>query len=65
MLVITRKPMQSFKIGDDTIVTVLSVDKNQVRVAIDAPKQVRILRTELLEGKPCTLRGSEINEGLK
>lgn len=51
MLVLTRKPMESIKVGGDVIVTVLSVDGNQVRVGIQAPDSVRVLRTELLKEK--------------
>jgi len=36
-------------IGDDVTVTVLRVDGNQVRIGIDAPDDVKILREELLE----------------
>jgi len=36
-------------IGDDVTVTVLRVDGNQVRIGIDAPDEVKILREELLE----------------
>jgi carbon storage regulator len=49
MLVITRKSRESVTIGDDVVVTVLHVGGGEVRIGIDAPKQVRVLRTELLE----------------
>jgi carbon storage regulator len=49
MLVITRKSRESVSIGDDVVVTVLHVGGGEVRIGIDAPKQVRVLRTELLE----------------
>jgi carbon storage regulator len=48
MLVITRRPRESFIIGKDTSVTILGVDKNQVKIGIRAPDGVKILRTELV-----------------
>ncbi|MDL2288413.1 carbon storage regulator CsrA [Oscillospiraceae bacterium OttesenSCG-928-F05] len=49
MLVLTRKTGQSLTLGDDIKVTVLSVDGDRVSIGIDAPRAVRIFRTELLE----------------
>lgn len=46
MLVITQQPDDSFTIGDDIEVKILSVKGNQVRVGIDAPKSIPILRTD-------------------
>jgi carbon storage regulator len=47
MLVLTRKPGEKVVIGDGITVTVVAVTGNKVRVDIDAPDQVRILRGEL------------------
>jgi len=52
MLVLKRKAMESIKIGTDVIVTVLAVDGNQVRIGIQAPDSVKVVRTELLKNKP-------------
>lgn len=49
MLILTRKPSEQLKIGDDITVTILGVRGNQVRIGIDAPKDVLILREELCE----------------
>ena len=51
MLVLTRKPGEKVVIGNGIAVTVVAVTGNQVRVGIDAPDQVRILRAELLGGQ--------------
>ena len=40
--------MESFKVGDDVSITVLSVDKNQVKIGIRAPIEVLVLRSELV-----------------
>lgn len=47
MLILQRKEGESLLIGEDVEVTVLSVDGGKVRLAIQAPKQVSILRSEL------------------
>jgi len=49
MLVLSRKVNESIHIGSDVVVTVHSISPNQVRLCIRAPKDVRILRKELLE----------------
>jgi carbon storage regulator len=48
MLVLSRKPGEKIVIGDDITLTVVRVQGNQVRLAIDAPDDVRILRGELV-----------------
>jgi carbon storage regulator len=48
MLVLQRKAGQVIRIGDDVEVVVLSVSGDQVRLGIEAPREVRVLRAELL-----------------
>ena len=48
MLVLSRKPGEKVIIGSGITVIVVSVIGNKVRLAFDAPDQVRILRAELL-----------------
>lgn len=48
MLVITRNLGDSFRIGDDIILTVANVkDGCSVKIGIDAPKEVTVLREEI------------------
>ena len=47
MLILQRKAGESLLIGDEIEVSVLSVDSGRVRLAIEAPKSVSILRSEL------------------
>jgi carbon storage regulator len=47
MLVISRKAGQKIHIGDGIQLTVVAVSGNRVRIAIDAPEEVTILRSEL------------------
>jgi carbon storage regulator len=49
MLVLSRKPGEKVVIGNAITVTVVQVYGNRVRVGIDAPDHVRILRGELAE----------------
>lgn len=47
MLVLTRKASQTINIGTDVTLTVLGVSGKSVRLGIDAPKEIAILRGEL------------------
>lgn len=47
MLVLTRKLQQQIKIGEQIVVTILRVKGNTVRVGIQAPREVRVIRGEL------------------
>ncbi|MGE4419933.1 MAG: carbon storage regulator CsrA [Sulfurimonas sp.] len=49
MLVLSRKTDESIVIGDDIVLKIISVDKGVVKIGIDAPKNVSIVRQELLE----------------
>ena len=47
MLVLSRKTRQQIRIGDDITVTILLVKGQVVRVGVEAPREVRVLRAEL------------------
>jgi carbon storage regulator CsrA len=47
MLVLTRKSQERILIGDNIKITILRVKGNSVRVGIDAPSDVRVVRGEL------------------
>ena len=49
MLIITRKKGQSIMIGDDIEITVSKLEDGSVKLGIDAPKEMTILRKELYE----------------
>ena len=47
MLILTRKANESLVIGDTVTVTVLEVRGGQVRIGIDAPREVQVYRKEI------------------
>jgi len=49
MLILTRKSGESLMIGEDISVTVLGVKGNQVRIGIDAPKDISVHREEVFD----------------
>ena len=49
MLVLARKLDEAITIGDDIVVKVISVEKGVVKLGIDAPTSVSIVRNELLD----------------
>ncbi len=49
MLVLARKTGEKIKIGDHVVVSILGVEGNTVKIGIDAPREVAILRMEVLE----------------
>ena len=51
MLILQRKEGESLLIGEEVEVTVLAVEAGRVRLAISAPPEVSILRSELLDAR--------------
>ena len=49
MLVLSRKINQSIMIGDDIRIVVVGVDRDQVKVGIEAPRQVPVHRSEIYD----------------
>lgn len=48
MLALTRKPGQQIMIGNDITINIVEVKGDNVRIAVDAPREIRIYRGELL-----------------
>ncbi|RYL93676.1 carbon storage regulator CsrA [Sporolactobacillus sp. THM19-2] len=49
MLILTRKPGESIRIGEQIKVKVVAVDGDQVKIGIEAPREVDINRSEVYE----------------
>jgi carbon storage regulator CsrA len=49
MLVLSRKPNQSIRIGNNINITVVRIKGNTIQLGIDAPRDVHVVRSELLE----------------
>ena len=49
MLVLTRRVNERIVIGDDITVTVLEVRGDQVRIGIEAPRDIKVFREEVLD----------------
>lgn len=48
MLILSRKLDESIVIGDSITLKVISIDKGSVKLGIDAPSHIRVLRSELI-----------------
>ena len=49
MLIVTRRVGERLIIGDELTVTILSIKGNQIRIGIDAPREVEVHRQEIYE----------------
>ena len=49
MLILSRKVGETLMVGEDVTVTVMAVNGNQVRIGINAPKDVEVHREEIYE----------------
>lgn len=66
MLVVTRKQDESIIISDNIEITVLEVGKDKVKIGISAPKEVKIIRSELKTAQQTNQQAAQVSgEGLQ
>ena len=49
MLILTRKTNETLMVGDDVAITVLGVKGNQVRIGVNAPREIAVHREEIYD----------------
>jgi len=59
MLVLSRKPREAILVGDNVWVTVLEVRGSVVRLGIEAPREIPVMRGELLDEPQAKIEVSE------
>lgn len=62
MLVITRKESEMVQIGDDVIIKVIQTGRGSIKIGIEAPAHVRVLRGEMSAELAALLPGQRLGE---
>ena len=63
MLVLTRKRSEMIQIGEDIFIKVIRTGRSTVKIGIQAPPDVRILRAELCEESKVAVKGDVLDPG--
>ena len=61
MLVVTRKLDESLIISDNIEITVLEIGKDKVKIGINAPKEVKVIRSELKDARQTNEQSAHIS----
>ncbi|GFR36139.1 carbon storage regulator [Thermobrachium celere] len=49
MLILTRKQGEKIKIGENIEITILDISQGNIKIGIEAPKNIKVIRSELLD----------------
>ena len=64
MLIITRKTGEAFYVGENVCVTVEDIKGDKIKISIDAPKDVPILRKELKEAQTANAEAANVDSAI-
>jgi len=62
MLILTRRPGESIQVGTDIEISILEIRGNQVRIGINAPADVLVLRSELVDPSVTIAPAADISD---
>ena len=65
MLVVTRKTGESILVSDNVEISVLEISKDKVKIGINAPKEVKIVRSELKTLRQTNEQAAASTRGIK
>lgn len=60
MLILTRKPGEAIRLDDDILIKVFEINGSQVRIGIDAPREVKVHRDEIYQ----KIHSGQVNVGI-
>lgn len=64
MLILQRKKGESIQIGDQITISIREISGDRVKLAIDAPKDIAVMRTELLEAMGSNKEAASVSSEL-
>lgn len=62
MLILQRKAGESILIGENIKISIIEIGSDKIKIAVDAPKEIPILRTELLEAADINREAASADE---
>lgn len=60
MLVLSRKLGEKIVIGDNVVITIVKIDRNQIRIGIEAPQDIPVYREEIAPNRAELVKAREV-----